>query len=79
MGGCLPIPLSLVANVLARDNMLGREKSWSGRVKAFLPCRMDAERKGRLAVEGLALPRGFSFSGGGVGGKTFLPMTGGAL
>lgn len=74
----MPIP-SLTANVLDRDNMPARGGSMSGLVKAFRGCRMDVDRRGRLEVEGLPLPRGFSFSGGGVGGKTFLPMTGGAL
>jgi hypothetical protein len=44
----------------------------------FRGLRIDVVRIGRV-VEPVLLILGFSISGGGVGGKTFLFITGGAL
>ncbi len=53
----------------------------------FRGCLIEADLKGRfeeaplpeLLPVALPLSLGFSFSGGGVGGNTFLVITGGAL
>lgn len=44
----------------------------------FRGLRNDTVRRGRV-VEPPLVTLGFSVSGGGVGGKTFLSITGGAL
>jgi hypothetical protein len=73
--------LPLTSNVAARDIWPGRGGSISARVEyMFRWGRIEADRRGRFEEMPLPLSLGFSVSGGGVGGKTFLwPMVGGAL
>ena len=80
LGGCLP-PTS---NVAARFISPGLVGSISALVEyMFRGCRIEADRNGKFEELPLLAPPplslGFSFSGGGVGGNTFLLMTGGAL
>ena len=67
-----------MSKVAERPSIPGLGWSNSGLEYMFRGLRMDVVRIGRL-VEPVLLILGFSFSGGGVGGKTFLFMIGGAL
>lgn len=75
----------MTSNVAARLIMPGRGGSISALVEyMFLGWRIEVDRRGRfedppLIPLALPLSLGFSASGGGVGGKTFLLITGGAL